>query len=136
MLRRRLARFRPAVERLEDRLLLTTWPVPASHEMLTSFGAGAPGNLYGFHEGIDILADGQGGQAVVAARAGTVLWVNPALAGGLVTIDVDLGAGVHEYDSYLHIENIAVVEGAAIAEGDAVGDISTTHPGPTHTKPL
>src|SRR5437879_2033778 len=96
--------FRPLIETLEHRIALATWPVPDSHEMGLGFGAGvAP--VY-FHDGIDILADGDGGQRVIAARGGTVFWNNSAYSGGMVTIEVDVGDGKKEYDEYLHVSDI------------------------------
>jgi murein DD-endopeptidase MepM/ murein hydrolase activator NlpD len=97
-------RFRRlSFEWFEDRLMLAaTWPVPASHEMSFGFAAGSPGSWYDFHEGIDILASGSGGEAVVAARGGMVWWNNPGYVGGYVVIRVDVGGGTFEYDGYLH----------------------------------
>ena len=75
--------FRPWVEEFEPRLLLAgfgIWPIGLDpntqqpyandHQMLGGFGDGSPGNVFGFHEGIDIYLDGQGGQVVQAARDG------------------------------------------------------------------
>ena len=126
--------WHPAVELLETRSMLAiTWPLPASHDMGFSFGGGSPASFYDFHEGIDIRADGHGGQSVVAARSGVVYWNNPGYAGGMVTIEVDVGGGTKEYDGYLHVANIvappgreAVAGGTPIAMGDPIGEVSTT----------
>ena len=134
--------YRPRFETLEDRnLLAVTWPVPASHEMSFGFGAGSPDSLFDFHEGIDILADGQGGQPVVAARGGTVYWNNGFYAGGMVVIEVDVGGGMKEYDQYYHVENIvapagreAVAGGTPIAMGAPIGEIAIGYGFPDGSK--
>jgi SdrD B-like domain/Peptidase family M23 len=116
------------LEPLEDRLTPVTWPVPVSHEMLGGFGDGIPASTFKFHEGIDVGADGNGGQDVVAIRGGTVLWNDAIYAGGMVTVEVPVGGGKFEYDQYLHVSNIAApAEGTAIAEGAAIGKISSTY---------
>jgi murein DD-endopeptidase MepM/ murein hydrolase activator NlpD len=65
------------IEQLVDRIVPATWPVPSSHEMLFGFGDWTAANEYKYHEGIDILADGLGGQNVVAARRGVVTGSSP-----------------------------------------------------------
>lgn len=105
------------------------WPVKTdnNHQMLNGFGDGTPNNIYKFHEGIDILASGKGGEDIVAARGGKVLWNNPNYVGGMVTIEVDVGGGSKQYDRYLHVSNIAApAETMDIAAGAAIGKISAT----------
>src|SRR5262245_26248837 len=97
---------RPAVLRLdtfEPREVPATWPVPDSHEMGFSFGTGSLVSTFRFHEGLDIMADGKGGQKVVAVRDGTVFWKDAAWLGGYLVIEVDVGGGKTEWDAYLHI---------------------------------
>jgi hypothetical protein len=84
--------------------------------MLTGYGDGAPENTYGFHEGIDIWVDGKGGQEVVSMRKGKVLFKNAGYQGGSVTIAVDLGGGVTEWDRYLHVGSLE----AGFAIGDTI----------------
>jgi SdrD B-like domain/Peptidase family M23 len=113
------------VESMEDRLTPVTWPLPDSHEMMTGFGDGSPPSTFKFHEGIDIWADGQGGQKVVAARKGKIVFIDPMVQGGWVTLEVD---GVKEWDSYLHVDLKAGLKvGDAIGEGDELGKIATFH---------
>lgn len=106
------------------------WPVTGanSHQMLTGYADGAPENTYGFHEGIDIWVDGKGGQDVVAMRKGKVLFKNAGYQGGSVTIAVDLGGGVTEWDRYLHVGNLdaGFAIGDTIDAGTKLGVISTT----------
>ncbi len=51
--------------------IAVTWTLSnGDHEMMNGWQDGSPINWWGFHEGIDIQSDGQGGQEVVAARMG------------------------------------------------------------------
>ncbi len=110
------------------------WPViepagDANHWMLQGFGDGSPVSPYKFHEGIDIMADGQGGQKVVAARPGVVEYVD-GFAGGRVTIKVAIEGGTNEWDNYLHISRNdpalpALQVGQVVAGGTWIGRIST-----------
>jgi hypothetical protein len=70
--------YRPALEALEDRRLLTDWPIAPFNQvkpLLSAYGQYQEGSLLGihFHEGIDILA-GKGTE-VRARVAGTVAGV-------------------------------------------------------------
>jgi hypothetical protein len=81
------------------------WPLTAgSHQMLQGFGDGSPQSTYKFHEGIDILASGNGGEDVQVSRAGKVVYLNANQDGtqgnGQVTLEITIGAQ-KEYDTYL-----------------------------------
>jgi hypothetical protein len=134
----RVVGFRPRLEPLEDRLTPVTWPVTAPagsdvHQMYNGFGAGRPaGDNFGFHEGIDVWVDGEGGanQKVVAARAGEIVRLTPVFAsGGRVTIKVAVGVGMFEYDDYLHMDPKAgLALNQQVLEGAEIGSIATLFP--------
>lgn len=117
MVRRRL--FRPTFEELERRVVPVVWPIglnpatnqpyPNDHYMLNGYGDGSINSVVGFHEGIDIYMDGQGGQVVRAARGGQVVISNNNF-GGLVVIDVTLPGGAHEWDSYVHVARTPICQ--------------------------
>lgn len=120
--------FRPLFERLEDRIVLAiTWPVPGTHEMQNGFAGGTPNNAFKFHEGIDIRADGTGGQEVVVARKGKVYFIDRTAQGGMVTIKVD---GIDEWDTYIHVTfEAGLAKGDDVDVGERLGTVSTTfHP--------
>src|SRR5687767_11924598 len=77
------------------------------------------------HPGTDI--DGETGDPVVAAAAGTVAWAGRAPAGysgyGIVVI-VDHGDGVQTL--YAHLSAVAVGTGDAVRAGDRIGGIGST----------
>ena len=105
------------------------WPIQdGSHNMFTGFGDGYDGNVWGFHEGIDIIGSGK---TVVAARAGTIILKNSVANEG--TLILDVGGG--QYDSYLHVENLlAKNKGDMVASGEVLGTIAAGHhpPGYEH----
>lgn len=106
------------------------WPVrnangTPNHQMLQGFGDGQ-GYTYNFHQGIDILASGNGGEVVVAARPGKLIKKGTD-SGGFVTIEVDIGGGKFEYDRYFHVDpRTTKANGDPIAGGEMIGKISTT----------
>lgn len=77
------------------------------------------------HPGTDI--DGETGQPVVAAAAGTVVWAGAAPAGyggyGIVVI-VEHGDGVQTL--YAHLSAVAAAVGQAVVAGDRLGSIGST----------
>ncbi|HEX2039334.1 MAG TPA: M23 family metallopeptidase [Acidimicrobiales bacterium] len=94
----------------------------------------APGAITGWygerrgrsaHPGTDI--DGETGDPVVAAAAGTVAWAGSAPAGysgyGIVVI-VDHGDGVQTL--YAHLSAVAVAVGQPVRAGDRIGSIGST----------
>ena len=116
------------------------WPVrnandTPNHQMLQGFADGSPNSSLKFHEGIDILASGNGGETVVVARTGEIVKnededTDPTKENGLITIKVTVGTGV-EYDSYLHISdridpNGAGKIGKTVTAGKTLGKISNT----------
>lgn len=102
------------------------WPlVNGSHEMRTGFGDAATGNFWKFHEGIDVLANGHGGQDVRVFRGG-VVEENWGEHGGSLAVKVDVGGGKFEYDYYLHISNRTPAKGAVLPTGQTIAKISTT----------
>lgn len=112
-------------------------PVANDHQLLQNFGDADPRNYWRFHNGIDILVTGFGGQTVRAARAGRLVVNNPDFrqaGNGMVVIRVDVGDGNFEYDTYLHLSNItAPAENNQnppwIQQGDGLGRISgAIHP--------
>lgn len=105
-----------------------TWPIKnGSHQMLQGFGDGSVNSVYRFHEGIDILASGKGGEDVVAVRKGTIIAVG-AEAGGFINVKVEVAKGKFEIDSYVHIKHAFTAKdvGKTISEGADLGTISTT----------
>jgi hypothetical protein len=102
-----------------------TWPLKnGNHQMLQIHGDGSPASVYKFHQGIDILGSGEGGEEVVAARAGELLARGPDSA-GFVTIKVEVAKGVFEYDRYFHISDRTTKDlGKAIAQGETIGKIA------------
>ena len=111
------------------------WPLKnGSHQMLNGYADGTPNNTYQFHEGIDVMDDGKGGQEVVAMRSGKVVLKDAGGANdnGFVTIEVPVGGGKLEYDSYVHIKPLANATfnvGDNLAAGGTLGNISTKqHP--------
>jgi murein DD-endopeptidase MepM/ murein hydrolase activator NlpD len=77
------------------------------------------------HPGTDI--DGETGDPVLAAAAGTVAWAGPAPAGyggyGVLVI-VDHGDGVQSL--YAHLSAVAAVVGQVVAPGDRIGSMGST----------
>lgn len=77
------------------------------------------------HPGTDI--DGETGEPVVAAAAGTVVWAGSAPAGysgyGTVVI-VDHGEGVQTL--YAHLSAVAAAVGQTVAASDRIGSIGST----------
>lgn len=111
------------------------WPVrakpgaPSGQEywMANGFGDGSPNSAFKFHEGIDILASGNGGEVVVATRAGKVIYSDPAGFGannGFILVEVLLPGGTKEYDFYIHLKSLAVPRSALVSQGQVLGIIS------------
>ena len=77
------------------------------------------------HPGTDL--DGETGDPVAAAAAGTVVWAGSAPAGyggyGTVVI-VDHGGGVQTL--YAHLSAVAAAVGQAVGPGDRIGSIGST----------
>ncbi|MCP4656833.1 MAG: hypothetical protein GY856_15595 [bacterium] len=116
--------------------LAVSWTLDnGNHEMLNGWQDGTPGNLWGFHEGIDVQDDGNGGQEVVACRGGIIHHKDEYFAGGHVAIEVREGTEV-VYDAYLHIDitTMAKNEGEVVTPGEKIGEISTSayDPGNRH----
>jgi len=98
-----------------------TWPVPSVHSISSGFGWRI---LYGqkdYHPGIDIPG-GAGGETVVAATAGQVLYAGAASGYGLWVV-IESGGGLVEV--YGHVANIAVQPGQAVSEGQPIATIGT-----------
>lgn len=102
-----------------------------NRQLFQGFGDASPNSSFArdFHEGIDILAGGNGGEEVDVARPGTLAIKDPATAGGMITVKVNVGTAlvpVYEYDSYLHVTiSTATAVGANVVAGDKLGNIST-----------
>lgn len=77
---------------------------------------------YGYHEGIDI--DGDTGDRVVAARAGTVVMAGYGDSCGGLQVHVDHGGGIVTW--YRHLSRIDVRVGARVAAGTLVGRVGAT----------
>lgn len=121
----------------------TVWPVydvngdgtrgRANRGVMQGFGDGSINSNFirRMHEGIDVIADGRGGQEVAIVRSGTVI-ERSGDQGGTVNVRVNVGTAanpIFETDSYVHISNIPAeirVDGA-VAAGAKVGNISSTH---------
>ena len=106
-----------------------TWTLSnGNHEMMHGFQDGTPRNNWGFHEGIDVQADGQGGQEVVAVRGGIINYSANGIPcpGDNVAIEVRQGAQIFT-DLYCHMQNpTGKVVGESVAPGEKIGEISTT----------
>jgi murein DD-endopeptidase MepM/ murein hydrolase activator NlpD len=77
------------------------------------------------HPGIDL--DGETGDEIWAAGAGTVVWAGPAPAGygGYGTmIEIDHGSGIRTL--YAHLSSISVAAGDEVAATEEIGTIGTT----------
>ena len=97
-----------------------TWPV--SGEVVTRYRNGPDPYAGGQHRGIDIAAPA--GAAVVAGRAGTVVFAG-SLGGAGLTVSVRTSDGRFD-TSYLHLGSTAVARGAAVSEGDPIGTVGTS----------
>ena len=95
---------------------------PAAGALTGWFGERRGGSR---HTGIDI--DGNTGDPVVAAAAGTVAWAGGAPAGysgyGVVVI-VDHGGGLQSV--YAHLSTTKAPVGQAVAPGDRIGSVGST----------
>ena len=106
----------------------TVWPIDdGDHDILHNFGTpldfGFTPYRY-FHEGVDISAS----CAQVNAARGGIITRKENGAGGWVDVQVDVGGGLTETDSYLHISNrTALGVNDPIAPGEMAGVVSTTH---------
>ena len=97
------------------------WPMAdGSHEVLHSFQNPFSFSFY-FHEGVDLRGNLT---EVVAARSGTVRYVNQNDAGGTLLVEVEPGG---EADSYLHVRIDPWLVGDEILAGDRVGLVSNTY---------
>src|SRR5687767_9320041 len=99
------------------------WVWPVEGPVLTHYSNdNARPYAGGMHRGIDIGADA--GTAVVAARAGTVSHAGAVGTSGL-TVAVRTADGQH-VTSYLHLSEVAVKEGDAVAAGARVGAVGNS----------
>ncbi len=107
--------------------LSIVWPLQnGNHEMMNSWQDATIFNIWRFHEGIDIQADGNGGQVVLATRGGIIKKKDAGFSGGFFSVEVLDGTGT-VYDIYLHIQNITLkAEGEVVMPGEVVAEISTT----------
>ncbi|MCP4582731.1 MAG: hypothetical protein GY839_14060 [candidate division Zixibacteria bacterium] len=104
-----------------------TWALSnGGHEMMNGWQDGTPGNNWGFHEGVDVQDDGDGGQTVVACRGGIIKRKDSGYAGGHLAIEILDGTNTF-YDRFLH-GNITTskAEGEVVSPGETVAEISTT----------
>jgi hypothetical protein len=114
------------------------WPLSNSttpDKMNTSFGPRINTNRWDFHDGIDLPTPV--GTKVHAMRGGTVHRAGPGGTGGFssrhILIEADEPTGGKMYNVYVHLDSIdaAVVQGAPIAQGQAIGtsgDDGATYP--------
>lgn len=92
------------------------WP---HHGLVTSYFGWRDG---GFHSGIDI--DGWTGDAVMAAKAGTVTHAGWGWSGFGIYIVVDHGDGTKTI--YAHLDDVYVAVGAEVAQGEVIGALGNT----------
>jgi hypothetical protein len=124
------------------------WPVynvkdgmrdTVNRNVLQGFGDGSNSSeiVAGMHEGLDILASGKGGEEVDVARAGIVAEKYNGQTGGgdngFISVLVQVGSKddgmtpIYETDVYAHLTNMLdVAVGATVAQGDQLGNISST----------
>jgi Peptidase family M23 len=114
------------------------WPLSNSttpDKMNTSFGPRINRNRWDFHDGIDLPTPV--GTRVYAMREGTVHRAGAGGTGGFssrhILIEADEPTGGRMYNVYVHLDSIdpAVVQGAAIAQGQEIGtsgDDDATYP--------
>jgi len=123
------------------------WPIAGGHEVLHGYNEvagwnGSNGNTArGFHMGVDLnkttAAGVTAGDIVVAPRGGIVKGI--AITGvptdnGAIAIEVDVGGGQFEYDSFNHISTTGdevppVMGGDVVAPGQPIARIGTRFPG-------
>jgi hypothetical protein len=100
------------------------WPIVGGREVMHGYneviGWAAPDA--GFHMGLDMgktTGDGLPGDIVVAPRGGIVVLPNLSISeNGSIAVQVDVGGGKVEYDSFNHIGTGA--NGPPVAAGDVV----------------
>ena len=110
-----------------------TWPVPGYYHI--SYGVGYRWGAY--HQGIDIWSEGIRGHNIIAADAGTVIFVNNicdhdygkdyscGCGGGYGKYCIiDHGDGY--WTLYGHSEGIIVSEGQHVEKGDVLGTVGST----------
>jgi len=98
------------------------WRWPVDGAVVTSFANGGGPYAAGQHRGIDVAA--RPGAAVVAASGGTVRFAGEVGSSGL-TVSIRTADGRFDV-SYLHLEAIAVAEGAAVPAGARIGTAGTS----------
>ncbi len=109
------------------------WPVEETpnNSMLSSYQCATMSNSWGFHEGIDMLCDGNGGQNVYAARSGIVVDTTEDINGIRVHINVfnsQTGTTSQQsVDRYLHLMDLRVEEGDRVNAGQIIGRIGDNH---------
>lgn len=87
------------------------WPMPASHDISSGFGA----RWGSTHRGIDIPCDI--GSEVIASNSGTVYYVGEYGTGGNAVI-IDCGDGIMNY--YYHLSGYAVSQGETVRSGQII----------------
>ena len=87
------------------------WPMPASHDISSGFGA----RWGSTHRGIDIPCDI--GSEVIASNSGTVYYVGEYGTGGNAVI-IDCGDGIMNY--YYHLSGYAVSQGETVRSGQVI----------------
>jgi Peptidase family M23 len=118
-----IARLRPGA------LPAFAWTWPVDGPVLRPFVLGGDPYAAGQHRGIDVGA--AQGASVRAPAAGTVSFAGTVPGGGrTVTVRTTDGYSV----TLAHLGSISVAQGAAVAEGDAVGTIGPTGE-PEHAEP-
>ncbi|WP_233159849.1 M23 family metallopeptidase [Pseudonocardia sp. MH-G8] len=97
------------------------WPLLPPPEVAAPFRA--PGHRYGpGHRGADLT--GAAGQAVLAARAGTVVFAGPVAGRAVVSVQHDDGLRT----TYEPVRPL-VAAGAVVRAGDVLGRLEPGHPG-------
>ena len=110
-----------------------TWPVPGYYHI--SYGVGPRWGSY--HQGIDIWSEGIRGHNIIAADAGTVIFVNNVCdhdwgkdyscgCGGGYGKYCIIDHGDGYWTLYGHTEGIIVSEGQHVEKGDVLGTVGST----------
>lgn len=105
-----------------DALAAGDWRWPVRGEVITPYRNGGDPYAAGQHRGIDVAAPV--GTPVSAATAGTIEYAGGVGSAGL-TVSQRTADGDHRL-SYLHLSDVAVRRGDAVAAGERLGEVGTT----------
>lgn len=100
------------------------WPLSGYHTITSEFGYRThpvTGELYSYHQGIDIYAPT--GTSIMAVASGTVAWASYSSTAGY-WIGIDHGNGV--YSVYMHCSKLYVSAGQTVSQGEVIALVGAT----------